>query len=564
MTILFKKEPFFTLIYQLIKSNFKITIKYISYNKLREYFFPFIIALSLVIIISFLYTYALIQQTPDEKFMGTLSKNYKDTNGYLSWPSQAAEGHILLECKYLGYTETRLFFHLLWFTMGAVSRITGLSMVSVYHIELLLVAFLIVFIVYNFISIFLKELKWRLLCLFIIFFTSGFGWVFRIFNIPFKTADIYSVEMTVFAALCYEMIIPAAILLIVLSFSFLLSSIRNNTGYKTSILTGLVGLCLGATHTDELIMTYCVAFIFFIYLIVTKNQLYKKPVKLFENFFIMFLFSIPIVIFNGIILSKEPSYAKYLISGMALGQPSPLCVLPSLGLPVFLAFIAIFFIIKKNDAKMSFCIIWMLTVFAIIFIPYGKLAITFQNHAMVGMYIPVSILSVYTLRELAIHYKKVKLYRLILIITLILGLPTNIIHNYYEEGLKIAKERRMFYYIPTPYLESFNWLKQHTNREDVIFASQETSNLIIRESGNRVIWGGYSSGENYNWFFKSQDVNPKLLDKFKNVIAKERIQYIYIDRITTQYTNTRKFVLNSNCKELFSNSMVSIFKIQLF
>ena len=114
--------------------------------------------------------------SPDVHFGGFVIA-VEDGKSYMAKMGQGARGEWLFHLPYTSedHDGAILFtFHLL---LGKLARLSGLSLVNVYHLARLLCGFLLLWVVYAFISYFVHFVALRRVAFLLICFSSGLGWL---------------------------------------------------------------------------------------------------------------------------------------------------------------------------------------------------------------------------------------------------------------------------------------------------------------------------------------------------------------------------------------------------
>jgi hypothetical protein len=101
----------------------------------------------------------------------------EDGNSYVAKMGQGARGEWLFHLPYTSedHDGAIMFpFHLL---LGKLARLSGLSLVNVYHLARLLCGFLLLWMIYVFISNFVSFVALRRIAFLLVCFSSGLGWL---------------------------------------------------------------------------------------------------------------------------------------------------------------------------------------------------------------------------------------------------------------------------------------------------------------------------------------------------------------------------------------------------
>jgi len=111
-------------------------------------------AIILLANIPYIFGYAIAPQ--NKMFMGD-ARSFIDTNTYLAWMNQAADGHILFKNIYTTEPHSRMLFHPLFLLLGNLSRATGFSVITIHSMARIVFGFILLVFGYIFISLFIEK-----------------------------------------------------------------------------------------------------------------------------------------------------------------------------------------------------------------------------------------------------------------------------------------------------------------------------------------------------------------------------------------------------------------------
>lgn len=111
---------------------------------------------------------------PGEVYTGLIF-NPADTNQYLAWMREAADGHLVLGNAYAPESAPRLLVRPLFTLLGLVAGATGLVPVVVYHLARIALVFLLVRVIYGFAALYLPRGPERVGATFLATLAGGLG-----------------------------------------------------------------------------------------------------------------------------------------------------------------------------------------------------------------------------------------------------------------------------------------------------------------------------------------------------------------------------------------------------
>jgi len=546
-----------------------------------------------VVLIAFPPVYGWTIRPPDRHFTGLTGLYGTDQAFYLAWgPRQAQDGHWLFEDKYNGPPDRRMVFNLLWLVMGWTARLTGLSVVAVYHIERVLFSILLLLIIHRILRAFIPQPGWRLVALALVALGSGFGWLLP----PSwgKTPDLWIVESNLFLMMLGEVNLPAGACLFLLALLKGYQALSKHPRRATS--AGLLTLALGAVYPYAVISVYAILGVAAAYVALQRidvpimRQLWRhegqektrgqkrlariirwlwrrfKPVLLVYGKIV--IISVFFVIYDGYLVLTNPN----LTAGQALYRsPDPLQYFVGYGVVSILALLGVLYFLKNAPSRLGFPVLWAATTFVLIYVP-----ISFQMQLIVGVQVPLAILAVYGLSRLfstmgspltAGPPWRRALAALALFCVLAFSTVTNIDH--YRAVLARVREFHVPEYLDLHDYEAMTWLKTQTMDHDVVLASRTASVFIPLVSSNPVFLGDYAGTcadferkiVRLKWFFADDD---KRDDEIRAFLDRNRIRYIFFDqrlRAESQGRMLDRLEAQPQIETVFDNGHVTILRV---
>ncbi|MBI2423764.1 MAG: hypothetical protein HYV27_13120 [Candidatus Hydrogenedentes bacterium] len=148
----------------------------------REWAFPLLSAVALIVLGTAPYLYGYWSAGADEVFMGFVGRGTPGANSYLAFARQVAEGHTLLTNLYTTKSPEHAYFHLEWWLYGVTCRITGLSLLAMFHVTRVgsVIAFCVA--VYYLAATLIDSIAGRRAALMITCLGAGMGWLIYLAN----------------------------------------------------------------------------------------------------------------------------------------------------------------------------------------------------------------------------------------------------------------------------------------------------------------------------------------------------------------------------------------------
>jgi len=280
---------------------------------------------------------------------------------------------------------------------------------------------------------------------------------------------------------------------------------------KYPILIGILSFIIGLIFPSGSLIIYAIFSLYLIYLFLKKDQ--NKNI-VFKNTLIIFLLSIPSLVYIVYITSQFPWSSLSADDKNAILDFPFVTYFKALGPSFYLAIPASTIILYKS-IKQKVSTPLLLTTFYFIIPITALYFIDFFIHYNHGRFVQINIvlpLAILTTFSLSLFSKISKTrHTLILYLTFIIILIPSIVSNLtsFKNQLQFIKDRQgaSFPSIPTlPYViypddnwfKAILWFKDNTKAEDRVFSFETAGSYIPAYSGNHVFFGHGSQTYNYN------------------------------------------------------------------
>jgi hypothetical protein len=430
------------------------------------------------------YVWGALTCPPNQRFLGLIGEYGNDQAFYLGWGArQAQSGHILFEDKYNGATDRRLVFNTLWLAMGWAARCTGASIFTVFHVERVVFAALLLVLAERMAARFIESGPWRCAAVLLVAASSGFGAL-----LPqawgLDTPDLWIVESNVFLTMLGEVVLPAATALLLLTLHSAHATFVANAG--SAVRTGLLTALLGTVYPYAVISMYCI-----LAGVAVWRMLEGQPIgQTARAYATIVCLSLPVVVYDGYLVLTDPK----LTTGQALyASPNPLAYLLGLGVVAFLAVPAALKAARDGGPD-RFLVVWAGVTLVQIYLP--RWLVPFQMQLILGIQVPLAILGA---RSLAALWTRVaqrsSRHRLgmaaAIAAVLALSLTTSIHH------LRGVFERLERHTLPE-YLDrdvevAIQWLAAHAAEQAVVVSATQIAPFIPVLADTRMYTGDYEA-----------------------------------------------------------------------
>lgn len=359
--------------------------------KLRAALLPGLWILALVGLSAAPLVYGERTAPPGLHFTGLIGPNGNDQAFYLAWgPRQSYDGHWLYEDKFNGHADRRLVFNPLWLAIGLAARAFEADVTRVFHVQRMLASALCLWIVYRLAASAFACRGARFWTLALASTASGLGWAWRLADLPGRTPDLWIVESNLFMTLLWEINLPIAYALT--AFFFLGWKRYYEDGERRwALRIGAAGLLLGAIYPYQIVTLYYGAAAFSaLYFWLSPRR--PRLGALLRDGLAMTLPAAPVLAWDAYLVLTDDR----LTEGQALfPSPLPHWYAVAFGALAVGALAGLAVAWRRRDAAMRFPALWLLVGFTAIYLP-----VPFQMQLILGIQVPMAILTVYALQAL--------------------------------------------------------------------------------------------------------------------------------------------------------------------
>ncbi len=453
-------------------------------------------------------------------YMGSIGNNY-DQASYLSWMKEGQEGKLLFEELYTTEKQSGLFFNPFFLVCGQFARFTGLDLIVAYHLLRLFLVLALVFTLYLFSGMFLAGFWERFFSVTLASLGSGLGFLFsdgtlsylsKSFNLV--ALDLWVPETAIFSSILHKPLFLAALLLMLLSFYFQLKAFKSLNKYAV-YASGFFGLLLALVHPYDLASVYGALFVFLVW---SKSGL--KSWICFAGFFAL---SAPGLLYQYLLSHFDQVFRSW--AGTVTISGTFYSYLIGYGIFFLLAGVYAWKTRGKRKEPEVFLLSWVLSHFLLAYLP-----LRFERRLVLGLMIPLVLLSVLWFFRYAVPYLKMKKVPVLAAgLTLCaLAIPSNL--RFVAGELENARKYPFNYALPSADLAALKWMDKNIPKGSTVFAFFPTGVYIPGLSGLKVYAGHYDQTVNAESkradSGKFYEKNASLSFR-KYLLAKSRAGYVY-------------------------------------
>jgi hypothetical protein len=421
----------------------------------------------------------------------------EDGNSYIAKMGQGARGEWLFHLPYTSEDHRGALLFIFYLLLGKLARISGLSLVTMFHLARLVLAYFLLITIYVFISFFtswraLRHISFLLCC-----FSSGLGWLLIFCGLPSLFGDM-PIDFWVPDAFAFLVVFTFPHLCLsqtLLLWVFLLTLLAfERDEWRFSLLASFIGLVVSLIHPYTLPV---VGIVLGSYILATSKRRGRSVWMQVKYLAIMILPSAPYLVYSLYIFTARPAFTAWREQSYTL-SPHPLHYILGYALVGFLALPAIVHLWGRKNERGLFLLCWVVVTVLVVYFP-----LKIQRRLIEGFQIPLCILASLGLARCVLpavtrsdltrslthfrRYTQPKLRRFVTAAIILLTMPSNL--------LLIANSLIQVSRISPPIfherieLEAMDWLAAHTQPSETVLSSYQVGNYIPARAGNRVFLG---------------------------------------------------------------------------
>ncbi len=479
----------------------------------REWLIVGAVILVALVLTGLPYFYAHRIAPPETEFIGVVV-NVPDHAQYFSWMRES-RSLVLVPNQLTPETSTPLLFNFLWWTLGRVESLTGLSYVTLYQITRLLAGAFTMAAIYVFCGVIFSSRAKRFMAFLLAVFASGLGWIWivgkYVADLPIFPFDIYTAEPNTFYTITAFPHFTIATGLITVVFTLVLLGQRSKN-LRYAWAAAAVALLLGLQHSYDMFTIYGVIGIYGLFLWLRDR---KFPLYLFKMGLIIVLVSVWPALQAFLITTADDVWRGVLAQFDNAGAwtPNPLHLPILMGLAWLLAIWALDIRTpwRDRDDTHLFILAWFLAHFILIYLP-----LNFQIHLLSGWQVVIGVLATIGLHRRVLPWleKRLKAWprsRVIFAASaalLLVVLPTNL-YLYAQRFLDLSRANRIqatgstetdeegrreasMFFLPVETMAAMKYLEAQVSSEDVVLSNLETGQLVPMLTGARAFLGHWA------------------------------------------------------------------------
>jgi hypothetical protein len=458
----------------------------------RRWVLGFAIAVMAMTCLPYLLAYS--QQGKDWSFTGFIIAS-EDGNSYIANMQSGSAGAWLWRSPYTATPEKGTLIFMTYLLLGKLATAPAQHglLVLLYHLFRVTAGVLAILATYDFLALFLKEVRYRRMCTALVTLGGGLDWVILLLG---RSSILGSLPIEFISPEAFGFLSLFGLAHLALARAFLLWGLRSyllarqETGRRAltgSVRTGIFFLLTGLAQPLTGMIAGAVPAL---HLLVTwvwglfrggGDRKIEDWLPFFKRFMIAGVIAGPFVLYNALAFSLDP-FLKAWNQQSAIPSPSPVLYLLAYGLVLPFAVVGGWHLLHKDAWLGAFLVPWIVVFLIAIYLPFSL-----QRRLLDGIWVAWVALAGIALEayhrgevpRLAWIKKLSPLLSLSLIATLVL---------YTGSFLTVAKPAEPLYQ-PADEAAAFDYLARNAAPGEVVLSSYETGNVLPAWSPLRVVVG---------------------------------------------------------------------------
>lgn len=390
--------------------------------------------------------------------------------------------------------HTTAYIRLFYIVLGELNRPFNIDPAIVFQIARWVFGYTALFSIYLLIKRTFNESRWQWLAFFLAVFGAGLGWLQIAFNmVPSLVApvDLWLIDAYVLFSLSLFPHFAFTLTLMCLAFVLFLDFLQ--AGNWLRILGIILAAVLVQIVNPIAFVVIDVAMAAAAFLQWSKQR--KANVNEFIALALIAAAQIPLLIYNFLLLSKDPVWSQFTAQNLTLSPP-PIYYVWGFGFFWPLAIIGIIQAIRERNTVLLASLAWVIVAFALAYAPFG-----IQRRFLLGITIPLSLLAIAGLSNILqfISRKNNWVARRVsgLALTVVLLTSVTAITLMPDFSLYIQGQPEKYFY-PRELNTTLNWISANTQPDDFFLSTEHTGAFVAQITGRRVFIGHEMETLNYD------------------------------------------------------------------
>jgi len=458
-------------------------------EKVREWAWVLLASFSILVISSIPIWVGYLTQTPGRVFIGTFY-DQQDYAVHLTMMQAGIQGDWAYSLHFTAEPHQAVYIRLFYIALGHLTHLLHLEPEMAFQLARWVFGLLALAAVYQLASRIFPEVKWRRTAFLLATTGAGFGWLQMSLGwIPdphISPVDFWLIDSYIFFSLMLFPHFSAVTALLAAVLTTFLDYLQGKSRFAVAfialaaILTQLINpiafVLADAAMLGALLFTCCAE----------KRVRWRKIAGLA----IIAAAQIPLLIYTSNILIHDPLWSQFTAQNLTL-SPLPVYYLWGFGLFWPLAMIGTLQSVRSRDMKPAMAILWVIAALTLAYLPMA-----IQRRFLHAFTLPLAILATLGLKTIFGRRSLVSRQAFYTALFISLTALTSLILSL-RSTLDILHYPMNFSY-PQILEEAVHWLGDNASPDDVVLASESTSQIVAAHTGLRVYFGHTMETLDYN------------------------------------------------------------------
>lgn len=372
-------------------------------QKISRYEWKHLWAITLIIITlsAVPFIYAHLSAPEGYEYNGLHSLTRGDFPVYYSYINQIKNGQELLFNNFALEEQTTPILNIFWLLLGKFALLFKLEPATVIQLFKIVLTPVAIISLYIFTSYFFSDIKKRLMAIWTLCFSSGFGGYAIYIFLSHRTTrsenwpiDFWVPESNTFLTLYHLPHFILSLTLIVSIYYLFLRALETKKSLY-ALYAGLLGLILFNFHPYHTLTVNSVISIYLAYKLFTQPKDWFLYIRIFLLWFIPSTVS---VIYHYLLILTDFAIGSRALQNVSL-TPPPIYIFLGYGFVLIFAICGLYFYFKNRKTNFTdinhfdFIVIWFIVNSLLLYFP-----IAFQRRFLAGYHIPMVLLAIFSLQ----------------------------------------------------------------------------------------------------------------------------------------------------------------------
>jgi hypothetical protein len=420
-------------------------------------------------------------QTPSQRFIGA----YFDRQDYavhMAAMHFGEQGNWLYQIRFTSESEPATFLKTFYVVLGHISRWTGGETAAVYQVARLLFGLLACLSVYRLLERVFPSVYHRRLAFVLAILGSGFGWFQTLFGLlPAKITPIDLWMIGPYPLFSFSIFPQYSAVLTALATA--ITAFLDYNWQRRWQNIALIGVCAIFVQVVDpvvfILADVAMAGVFIFWCWRKRSVDFALALALA----LIALVQIPLMLYSYIFLTRDPGWAVFTTQNVTLSPP-PVYLLLGFGLFWPFAIYGALRALRKQDANLGWAVFWLVAGFGLAYLP-----VNVQRRFTFTITLPLAVLATPILSDFSewLHIRlRLSRYTGAVLFTGLASISTFLLVGYYTIDMT---HRSSTLFEPTALVQAVDWLAKNGTPDEVVLASESTSQLVAIRTPLRLYFG---------------------------------------------------------------------------